>query len=276
MLELSEGVFRATVFVAILVLMSVLEWAALIRARRRHRFQRLLDNFLLLGLGVVFRRLVAPVAAVAAAFAAQESGIGLFNIAGAPVLLAIVLGVAMLDLAVYGQHVAMHAWTPLWYLHRVHHSDVDLDVTTGVRFHPLEILVSACFQALVVLILGVPPAAVLVFEILLNASSMLNHSNFRIQETLERVLRYVIVTPAMHWIHHSIVPHESQHNFAFCLSLWDRVFGTYWQAPGAGYGDMVLGVHGLENDARGFGKLLAQPFGVRDPAAESYVLRKSD
>jgi sterol desaturase/sphingolipid hydroxylase (fatty acid hydroxylase superfamily) len=166
-----------------------------------------------------------------------------------------------LDLAVYAQHVAMHAAPPLWRLHRMHHADLDFDVTTGVRFHPLEILISMAWKMAVVAALGAPAFAVFLFEIALNATSLFNHANLTLPAPLDRVLRLLIVTPDMHRVHHSVVRRETDSNFGFNLSLWDRLFGTYRAQPAAGHEAMTIGLPSFR-DARELrlDRLLTQPF----------------
>ena len=177
-----------------------------------------------------------------------------------PVWISIAASVVLLDLAIYLQHVLFHAVPALWRLHRVHHTDPELDVTTGVRFHPVEILLSAVFKVAVVGALGAPVAGVIAFEIVLNAGSLWSHGNLRLSDTADRLLRIVVVTPDMHRVHHSIDREETDRNFGFTLSWWDVLFGTYRAQPRAGHVGMVLGVAGFAaGDVIGLGRLLVQP-----------------
>ncbi len=167
---------------------------------------------------------------------------GLFNQLDAPFPLAILVSVIVLDGAIYLQHVMVHAVPALWRLHRVHHADLDFDVTTGSRFHPLEILLSMLIKFAVILLLGPPLLAVVIFEVLLNATSMFNHSNVRLPLAVDRILRLFIVTPDMHRVHHSHLQHETNSNFGFNLSIWDRLFGTYRDQPQDGHLNMTIGI----------------------------------
>jgi sterol desaturase/sphingolipid hydroxylase (fatty acid hydroxylase superfamily) len=202
-----------------------------------------------------------PAAAVGIAVLVERSGLGLFNRVALPRGVAVVSSVVLLDLAIYVQHAVFH-WVPvLWRVHRVHHSDQDFDVTTGIRFHPIEILLSIVIKFAVVAALGAPPEAVLVFAILLNATSMFNHGNVRIPPAVDRWLRWAIVTPDMHRIHHSVERDECDSNFGFNLPWWDRIFGTYRARPRAGHREMRIGVQGLQqNDPGGMLRLLGMPF----------------
>lgn len=166
----------------------------------------------------------------------------MFNVLELPVWVAVIASLLLLDLAIYLQHLALHAVPALWRLHRVHHADLEFDVTTGVRFHPVEILLSMGFKLAVIAALGPPAVAVLVFELLLNASSMFNHGNVRMPPVVDRLLRWIVVTPDMHRVHHSIRPEETNSNFGFNLPWWDRLFGTYRSQPTAGHEAMTIGI----------------------------------
>ncbi|MBI1188936.1 MAG: sterol desaturase family protein [Alphaproteobacteria bacterium] len=235
------------------------------RAPRRTRTQtpraRWSNNLAIAALNALAVRLVFPAAAIGAALWAQAEGVGLFNVIETPGWAAILIAFVVLDLAVYAQHVLMHVAPPLWRLHRMHHADLDIDVTTGVRFHPLEILVSMAWKMAVVVALGAPAAAVFAFEIALNASSLFNHANLKLPAPLDRALRLVIVTPDMHRVHHSVERCETDSNFGFTLSLWDRLFGAYRAQPAAGHDAMTIGLP-IFRDAREtrFDRLLSQPF----------------
>ena len=204
-------------------------------------------------------RTLAPIFGVALLVA--ERGWGLFNLAGLPPWGRIVLGVIALDLIIYAQHYVFHHVPVLWRLHRMHHADLDIDVTTGLRFHPLEILLSLAIKMAAVVALGVPALAVLIFEVLLNATSMFNHSNVALPRWLEPVARWIVVTPQMHQVHHSIVRAETDSNFGFNLPWWDRLFGTYCAQPSAGEQAVTIGLPIFRNVAETrIVKLLTQPF----------------
>ena len=216
------------------------------------------------GLVVVYgllERLLIPVAAVGTAAIAAQRGFGLLNVIACPGWLAAPIGFVALDLAIYAQHVAFHKIPLLWRLHRMHHADLDVDVTTGLRFHPLEILLSMLIKMAVVAALGVPVLAVVAFEVALNATSMFNHSNATMPLRLDRIVRLFVVTPDMHRVHHSVAPHETDSNFGFNLPWWDRLFGTYRPQPEAGHDAMTVGlpIFRKPGETR-LDRLLTQPF----------------
>ena len=257
------------------VLAAVALWEALKprRSRTHSRWRRWPSNLGIVALNTGLLRLVFPAAAVGLAYAARAGDFGLFNALAWPGWLEILLAVALLDLAIYLQHVLVHAVPALWRLHRMHHADLDFDVTTGARFHPLEILLSMGLKLMVVAALGAAPVAVLVFEVLLNATAMFNHANAGLPPAIDRVLRWLLVTPDMHRVHHSAVPHETNSNFGFNLPWWDRLFGTYRDAPAAGHAAMTIGL-GQFRDARELwlDRLLTQPF--RGPAGDYPINRR--
>jgi len=206
-------------------------------------------------------RVVAPTGAAGFALFAEAHGLGLFHHLGWPAWLEMVTGVVAMDLAIYLQHRVFHYVPVLWRLHRVHHADLDVDVTTGARFHPLEILMSLGIKFVVIVSLGAPALGVLAFEILLNATSMFNHSNVRLPQAVERVLRWFIVTPDMHRVHHSILRRETDSNFGFNLPWWDRLFGTYRGQPEAGHEGMTLGIEQFRDPKElRLDRMLTQPF----------------
>ncbi len=192
---------------------------------------------------------------------AKGHGWGLFNQLQLPYWLVVIISVLLLDLAIYLQHVVFHAIPVLWRLHRMHHTDLDFDVTTGIRFHPIEILLSMGIKLGVVVILGPPAVAVLIFEVLLNGTAMFNHGNVRIWQGLDRVLRWIVVTPEMHRVHHSIIPAETNSNFGFNSPWWDRLFGTYRAQPSAGHLRMTIGIEQFRNIRDlWLDRMLIQPF----------------
>jgi sterol desaturase/sphingolipid hydroxylase (fatty acid hydroxylase superfamily) len=204
-------------------------------------------------LGLVFfnsfvLRLVFPAAAVGMAGFANEQGWGLFNYMDAPFWAVVAVSVVVMDFFIWLQHVMVHAVPVLWRLHRVHHADLDFDVTTGARFHTLEILLSMLIKFAVILLLGPPLLAVVLFEVILNATSMFNHGNVHLPETLDRFLRLLVVTPDMHRVHHSVEDDETNSNFGFNLPWWDRLFGTYRAQPRAGHESMIIGIHTFRED----------------------------
>jgi len=197
---------------------------------------------------------------VVVAAAGEINGWGLLNVVAPPVWLGVPLAVAFLDLVIYFQHVAFHALPTLWRLHRVHHTDLDFDVTTGTRFHPIEILISTAIKCAAVAAIGAPVVAVLVFELLLNATSMFSHGNVRLAPKLDRWLRWAVVTPDMHRVHHSVEFNETSSNFGFNMPWWDRLFGTYRAQPAKGHIAMEIGVDAFRTaDDLRIGRLLIQP-----------------
>jgi sterol desaturase/sphingolipid hydroxylase (fatty acid hydroxylase superfamily) len=207
-------------------------------------------NLALVTLNVVLVRLVVPLTALGTAIFEQENGWGALNHFAAPTWLTFIVGVAALDLAIYLQHVLFHAVPALWRLHMVHHADLDFDVTTGLRFHTLEILLSTFIKIGVVLALGPPVSAVLTFEVLLNATSMFNHGNVRLPAWLDRIVRLVVVTPEMHRVHHSVDRRETNTNFGFNLPWWDYLLGTYRAQPAAGHEKMQIGVSHIRDERK--------------------------
>lgn len=245
-----EPALRLTAFFVVLTAMSLWEYAAPRRPRMLPRLQRWPANLSVVMLNTLLVRATMPAAALGVATFAEAQGWGLLHQAAVPAWVAAVAGIVLLDLAIYAQHVAFHAAPVLWRLHRMHHADLDLDVTTGARFHPVEIVLSLLIKFAVIVALGVPPVAVVLFEILLNATSMFNHSNVRIVPALEPALRWLVVTPDMHRVHHSIERDETDSNFGFNLSLWDRLFGTYRAQPRAGHQAMTIGIPEFRDSAQ--------------------------
>lgn len=261
----NEPIIRLSAFVGILAAMAAWEIAAPRRERKLARAVRWPANIGVVVLDTVLVRLVFPAAAVGMALVAEARGWGLFHAVDVPMWVSVPVAVIALDLAIYLQHVLFHAVPPLWRLHRVHHADLEVDVTTGIRFHPVEILLSMGLKLGAVAALGAPVVAVLAFEVLLNATSMFSHSNVRLPARLDRVLRWIVVTPDMHRVHHSVVARETDSNFGFNLPWWDRLFGTYCDQPAAGHDAMALGVDGLRDPAeQQLGRMLTQPFRADD------------
>lgn len=257
-----EPGLRLAAFAGVLGAMAAWELLAPRRALELPRRARWPANLGIVVLNGLALRVLFPAAAVGAAVFAQASGWGVLHLFGLPWWLALLAGIVALDLAIYLQHVLFHAVPALWRLHRVHHADLDIDVTTGARFHPVEILLSMLIKFAIIAALGVPPEGVLLFEVLLNATSMFNHANVRMPAALDRVLRCFIVTPDMHRVHHSVERDETDSNFGFNLALWDRLFGTYRDQPRAGHEAMRIGIPEFRDraDCAALPGMLALPF----------------
>jgi sterol desaturase/sphingolipid hydroxylase (fatty acid hydroxylase superfamily) len=224
---MNETVLRLAIFVALLLAMVALErrWPMVVPPAARGRVQ--VANLALAAVSAIVLRLLAPVVGFAAALHAPKHGWGLANLAEIPLWGAAVLGFIALDLAIYAQHRAMHTFDWLWRLHRVHHMETHLDATTALRFHPLEIALSALWRTVVILLLGIPAIAVLMFEIAVNALALFNHANLKLPPRLDHAIRKALVTPAMHRVHHSREPDEQRRNFSFTVPWWDWIFGSY-------------------------------------------------
>ena len=245
-LGISEPVWRLGAFGVIFVSLSLLEifhprlerpeMMAALKARRWF------TNLSILVISSLMLRAVFPLAAVGTALYAEQNAIGLFPMIGLDPLIGGLIAFLILDFAVWLEHVASHRFSLLWRLHRMHHADEGFDLTTALRFHPLEIVLSMLWKAAIILALGAPPLAVLLFEIVLNGAAMFNHANIRLPDRLDRMLRRIVVTPDMHRVHHSVVPRETHSNFGFNLSIWDRLFATYVPTPAAGHEGMEIGL----------------------------------
>ena len=240
--DTGEQAIRLGFFLGVFALVALWELARPRRRLTQPRWLRWYANLGVVALNTALVWVLVPLAPVALALVAESRGWGVLNLVGLPFWLEIVLAVVVLDLAIYLQHVMFHAVPALWRLHRMHHADLDFDVTTGTRFHPVEILVSVAIKMAAVALLGPPAVAVLVFEVLLNGTSMFNHGNVRLPARLDRVLRWIVVTPDMHRVHHSDAPAETNSNFGFNLPWWDRLFGTYRAQPGLGHERMTIGL----------------------------------
>jgi sterol desaturase/sphingolipid hydroxylase (fatty acid hydroxylase superfamily) len=240
--EFSEATVRLSAFIGIFTAMAVFEQLLPRRERFPARGRRWLTNWGMLIVDSAVLRIIFPAAAVGVALWAEQAGFGLFNWIEVPLIFAVIFVIVFMDFAVWLEHVVSHQWPWLWRIHKVHHADVDLDVTSALRFHPLEIIVSMVWKGALVALLGAPAIAVLIFEIILNGMAMFNHSNVRLPLWLDRILRPAIVTPDMHRIHHSIIERETNTNYGFNLSLWDRLFGVYTQDPIMGQHGMTIGL----------------------------------
>jgi sterol desaturase/sphingolipid hydroxylase (fatty acid hydroxylase superfamily) len=257
----NEPVLRLAAFAGILLAMAGWEVLAPRREQGIGRITRWPNNIGVVVLDTVLVRVAFPMTAVGLALLAESQGWGLLNGLSVSSWLAIPLAVIVLDLAIYFQHVLFHAVPALWRLHRMHHADLEFDVTTGTRFHPIEILISMVIKFGVIAALGAPAVAVLIFEVLLNATSMFNHGNVRIPANVDRALRWILVTPDMHRVHHSVERGETNRNFGFNLPWWDRLFGTYRDQPVAGHTGMTIGIEQFRDpDELRLDRMLLQPF----------------
>jgi len=239
---MDENSIRITVFIAVLAFMLTLEAIFPKRRRVEKRVTRWFTNLGLILIDSIVLKIVLPVLAASIALKVGEQGWGILNLVELPLWFEFILAIVLLDMAVYWQHVASHRLPILWRLHKVHHSDRDMDVTTGIRFHPVEILLSMLYKWLCVFLIGPSAIAVMVFEILLNACAMFNHANFKLLGTIDKRLRLLIVTPDMHRVHHSVIERETNSNYGFSLSIWDRLFGSYIAQPSLGHNDMTIGL----------------------------------
>ncbi len=278
---------RVAAFAGIFSLMAIWEVVGARRELTAAKSRRWFGNLALVVIDTVIVRLLFPTAAIGMALAAENFGWGLFHNVEVPYWPAVLVSVALLDLAIYLQHVMFHAIPVLWRLHMVHHADVDFDVTTGIRFHPIEIVLSMLIKLSVVFVLGPPVLGVLIFEVLLNALAMFNHANVRIPQRLDHVLRWIIVTPDMHRVHHSVDEKEYRTNFGFNLSWWDRLLGTYLGQPMKGHKEMSIGLEDFRDACwQTIPRILAMPFnrhaakgarcGVQDQDATSAADQEGD
>ena len=272
----TEAAIRIGSFLSVLALLAIWERSAPRRSRQFPRRRRWSSNFGLVALNTLIVRLVVPVTAVAAAVFAAGRNWGLLHLVDWPPWIEIPLAVLIFDLAIYLQHVMFHAVPLFWRLHRVHHADPEFDLSTGVRFHTFEILLSAFIKLGVVFVLGPAAVAVVLFEVLLNATSMFNHSNIRLPLRVDNWLRWLVVTPDMHRVHHSIRPHETNSNFGFNLPWWDHLLGTYRSQPAAGHEKMQIGLEGLtdERDIVRFWGVLRLPFGTSQQPRDQYPINR--
>lgn len=262
-----ESSIRLGCFVGILAVMAIWELFAPLRDGQGQKPRRWSSNLILAVVNASLSYLVLPIGAAGFAGFCQQLGWGLFNQLDVPAWAAILLSVVLLDLAIYAQHVVFHRVPLLWRLHKVHHSDRDMDSSTGLRFHSIEILLSLAVKLAVVFLLGAPALAVLIFEVVLNGTSMFNHGNVRLPAWLDQLLRLLVVTPDMHRVHHSVIVRETNSNFGFNLPWWDRLFGTYRAQPKLGHREMTIGLPQYR-DERGDHVLflMALPFLATDAA----------
>jgi len=239
----NEIIIRLGFFFSVFFIMAIWEIIAPRRQLLIPKLLRWFNNLALVFLNTILLRLLFPAAAAGMAIFVNAQGWGFFNYYDVAFPIAVIASVIIMDAMIYLQHVMVHAIPVLWRLHRVHHADPDFDVTTGARFHPIEIILSMFIKLAVIILLGPPVLAVIIFEILLNATAMFNHSNVRLNTTLDKYLRLLLVTPDMHRVHHSVEADETNSNFGFSLPWWDRLFGTYRDQPRAGHKNMAIGIH---------------------------------
>ncbi len=257
----AEVLVRLSTFAGLFAVFAVWELLAPRRTQHHSRSVRWLNNLAIMVLNGLIVRLGIPLAAVGTAIVAQDQNLGLLNLVSLPAWFAMIVAILALDLILYLQHLVFHHVDFLWRLHRMHHADLEVDVTTGLRFHPIEIVLSMAIKMAAVLVLGAPVVAVIAFEVLLNASSLFNHANIRIPEKVDRIMRYFIVTPDMHRVHHSVVRQETNSNFGFNVPWWDYLFGTYRASPQAGHLGMKVGIEYFRTQRDlWLDHLLLQPF----------------
>ena len=259
----NEALIRLSIFLGLFAVLATLEALMPRRARSQPRSTRWVTNWSVTVLNTVTLRLMAfamPLLAVGAAIDADAQGWGLFNVLSLPFAVELVLVVLIFDFAIWLQHLITHKVPILWRLHRVHHADVDMDVTTAIRFHPVEIALSMLLKIGLVYLLGPAAVAIVIFEIILNGTAMFNHSNLALPGRLDRAIRKVLVTPDMHRVHHSVHRDEHDSNYGFALSVWDRLFGTYIAQPAAGHDAMQVGLEWQDDRPSRLGWSLALPF----------------
>ncbi|MES2720707.1 MAG: sterol desaturase family protein [Pseudomonadota bacterium] len=256
-----DAALRLGIFAAVFVLLACAEGLWPRREQPLPRRQRWPGHLALQMLSVLLLRVIFPGAAIGLAMQVEALGWGLFNFWSVADVAAVALSLLLLDLGIYGQHVASHRWPWLWRLHRLHHSDRQLDLTSALRFHPLEILLSMAWKGVLITVIGAPVLAVVIFEVVLNASALFNHANLRLPLGLDAGLRKFLVTPDMHRVHHSRREHETDSNYGFCLPWWDWLFGSYRAQPEAGHDGMQIGLQefGAVSESR-LRQMLTQPF----------------
>ena len=245
-----EIAIRLISFLLIFILVALWEVRTPRRALTTSKKWRWFNNLSIIAINPVCLYFVFPVLAVGTAKTAQANGWGLLNHFDITGLIALAVGFVALDLVIYLQHVMFHAIPLLWRVHMVHHADLDYDLTTGLRFHPIEVVLSMLLKLTIIVALGPSVISVVVFEIVLNGMAMFNHGNIKLPPFLDRLLRFFLVTPDMHRVHHSVIIRETNSNYGFNLSIWDRLFGTYLAQPSKGHKDMVIGLSQFRDEKR--------------------------
>lgn len=248
MFEFTEPQIRLGIFIGLFLILAMMEFMAPRRELEHVKAKRWFTNWLIVIIDSFVLRLIFTGAAVGVAIWAEVNGYGLFNLIEVPMYISVLFCFIALDFAIWFAHLASHKVPVLWAVHRMHHSDVDIDVSTAIRFHPIEIVLSMVWKMLIVVLLGAPAISVLIFEIVLNGAAMFNHSNIKLPLGLDRVLRLFIVTPDMHRVHHSIEHKETDSNYGFNLAIWDRLFGTYIDQPEAGHEGMKIGLREWQDE----------------------------
>ena len=248
MFEFTEPQIRLGVFIGLFLILAIMEYMAPRRELEHVKAKRWFTNWLIVIIDSFVLRLIFTGAAVGVAIWAEANGYGIFNLIEVPTVISVLVCFIVLDFTIWFAHVASHKIPLLWAVHRMHHSDVDIDVSTAIRFHPIEIILSMVWKMIIVVILGAPAISVLIFEIVLNGAAMFNHSNIKLPLWLDRILRVFIVTPDMHRVHHSIVHQETDSNYGFNLAIWDRLFGTYIDQPEAGHDGMKIGLRDWQDE----------------------------
>ncbi len=261
-----EATLRLVFFLGTFLVCAGIEWSRPKRTWRESRLTRWGINLAIILMNTLIVRLTVGAIAVTAAVWAQQEQVGLFYWLQMPEVISAVLGFLLLDMAIWCQHWITHKLPLLWRLHQVHHTDLDLDVTTALRFHPVEIILSLIYKALIIVVLGIDPLVVITFEIVLNSSAIFTHANIRLPSGLDNALRWMICTPDMHRIHHSVYPKETDSNYGFFLSIWDRLFATYTVEPKDNHQQMKLGLSEYrQQTGLGFFRLLKLPLQKRRP-----------
>lgn len=257
----NEATIRMTFFVGIFVVVALVELGVPRRPLTTSKTGRWFANIGIVIINTVVLRLLVPAGALGISVWVGRQGWGVFNYVDWPFWVEVILSVILLDFVIYLQHLMFHAVPLLWRLHMMHHADLDYDLTTGTRFHPIEIIISMGIKAVAISVLGAPPVGVIIFEILLNGTAMFNHGNFYIPLGVERILRLLVVTPDMHRVHHSVLPSETNSNFGFNLPWWDRLMGTYRAQPTKGHDGMTIGLNQFRDPARlTLPRIIALPF----------------
>ena len=257
----SEAIIRLSFFVGSLALVAIWEVIAPRRMLTDSKRRRWVTNLSLVAINTAVMRFFLPILPVGIAYMAQERGWGILNMIALPAWVEIAVALLFLDFVIYIQHVLFHFLPILWRLHRMHHTDLDLDVTSGNRFHPFEIIISFGIKLMAVAFIGPPAVAVVIFEVVLNATAQFNHGNIRLPESFDRWFRLIVVTPDMHRVHHSVIPRETNSNFGFNFPWWDRICGTYRPQPELGHAGMNIGLKEFrEPEKLGLSRLLMLPF----------------